>query len=223
MAKNKLSKFRDNEVFENVIQIPYKDIENQNFEFYNNWKQIFGNDNPIILELGCGKGEYTIGQARLYPEKNFVGVDVKGARIWRGAKTALDEGLDNVRFVRSRINQLHKIFGKEDKITDIWITFPDPQPRKSKAKKRLSGPEMVNVYKSFLSQDHTINLKTDSRELYDYTKEWVLATQQEILADSSDLYSENWVDEILNIKTTYEKIWLSEGKKICFFKFRISL
>jgi tRNA (guanine-N7-)-methyltransferase len=223
VAKNKLSKFKDNEVFENVIQISYSDIESTNFEFHNRWSDIFGNTNPIVLELGCGKGEYTTGQAKLFPNKNFVGIDVKGARIWRGAKTSLDNQFNNVRFVRSRINQLHKIFGKNDNISEVWITFPDPQPRESKAKKRLSGPEMVEVYQSFLQSNHSINLKTDSKELYDYTKEWLLEKQQEILIDTSDLYSENWVDEVLSIKTTYENIWLSEGKKICYLKFKVKL
>ncbi len=221
-SKNKLKRFKENESFQNVLEPTREEVVEGNFKWKGNWnKDFFKNDNPIILELGCGKGEYSVGLAERFPDKNFIGIDIKGARFWRGAKTALDKGVKNAAFLRTRIEFLDSFFG-ENEVDEIWITFPDPQLREKRAKKRLTSPRFLNMYKTMLRQNAVVNLKTDSKELYDYTKTLLEYNNQEILAATDDLYNSGMCNEILSIKTQYESFYLSQGKPITYIKFRVS-
>lgn len=228
MGKDKLKRFRDNEEFENVHQIPFEQLINEGFPLKGKWREaFFKNDNPIVLELGCGKGEYTVGLSRLYPNKNFIGVDVKGARLWRGAKTLKEEGRTNGAFLRTKIDQIERFFDK-DEVDEIWITFPDPQPRKSRAKKRLTSPVFLNRYRSFTKQNAIVNLKTDSELLYEYTKEVTKEENLEVISSTNDVYGEylpsiedNLQKQILSIKTTYEKIFGDQGFTINYHQFKL--
>jgi tRNA (guanine-N7-)-methyltransferase len=212
MGQKKLIRFEAIRHFPNVLEYP----QNMRGE----WHTFFTNINPITLELACGKGEYAVGLARLHPEENFIGIDIKGNRIWRGAKTALDEQLTQVAFIRSSIDKITDYFAPGE-ISAIWITFPDPQPRDSREHKRLTSPEFLERYRSFAAPGCTINLKTDSRLMYDYTLSVVKAQGLTIEKSTDDLYQTNWVDEVLSIKTTYERIWLSQGAKICYLRFQL--
>lgn len=166
-SKNKLKRFNENETFDNVIQ-PTREEMTTAFEWKGKWATFFKNDNPITLELGCGKGEYTIDLARKYPNRNFIGVDIKGARFWRGAKTAIEEGLTNVAFLRTQIELVEYAFGKNE-IDEIWITFPDPQIKYKRTKHRMTNPEFLSKYKNILVEGGFINLKTDSEFMHGYT------------------------------------------------------
>ena len=220
-AKNKLQRFADNATFSNVIQPEFEEIFKKDYALKNNWHATYWkNENPIVLELGCGKGEYTVALAEKYPSKNFIGVDIKGARFWRGAKTALEKNLQNVAFLRTRIEFVDSFFG-DNEIDEIWITFPDPQLREKRAKKRLTSPRFLNMYRTMLKNDAVVNLKTDSKELYDYTKTLLEYNKQEILVATDDLYNSSFCDEILSIKTHYESYYLTQGKKITYLKFRV--
>ena len=222
MGKNKLFRFQQNEIFENVYQPHYLDIKENGFPLKGNWRQKhFHNDNPITLELGCGKGEYTLEMARRNPHRNFIGIDVKGARFWRGAKTALEEKLPNVAFLRIRIDQIPNFFAPEDMVNEIWITFPDPQPRESKIKKRLSGLQMVNRYKQFLHPEGSINLKTDDDMFFTFTLETIEENKWQLLDSCPDVYAMKKEGDILrDVQTFYEQMWLEMGKKIKYVKFR---
>ncbi len=221
-AKNKLQRFADNEIFPNVIQPMFDEVFHKDYKLKNQWgAEYWHNANPLVLELGCGKGEYTVALAEANPEKNFIGIDIKGARFWRGAKTALDKGVKNAAFLRTRIEFLDSFFG-ENEVDEIWITFPDPQLREKRAKKRLTSPRFLNMYKTMLRQNAVVNLKTDSKELYDYTKTLLEYNNQEILAATDDLYNSGMCNEILSIKTQYESFYLSQGKPITYIKFRVS-
>ncbi len=221
-AKNKLQRFAENETFENVIQPGFEEVFRKDYKLKGTWQKTYWkNENPIVLELGCGKGEYTVALAEKFPQKNFIGVDIKGARFWRGAKTALEKGMKNVAFLRTRIEFVDSFFGK-DEVEEIWITFPDPQLSERRAKKRLTSPRFLNMYRGLLKQNAVINLKTDSKELFDYTKTVLEYNKQEILIATDDLYNSQYCDEILSIKTHYESFYLTQGKKITYIQFRLN-
>lgn len=185
-------------------------------------RDFFKNDRPLTLELGCGRAEYTVGLSALFPERNYIGIDWKGARIWRGAKTTHDNGQTNAAFLRIMIGTIPAFFSMEDHVEEIWITFPDPQPRESREHKRLTSPEFLERYRTFAASGCMVNLKTDSKPLFDYTLEVIRAQGLSIEKSTDDLYASSMVDEVLSIKTTYEKIWLTKGAKICYLRFRLS-
>lgn len=217
MGKNKLAKFAEMETFPHVFQFPFARLQQEDFPLKGEWnKSFFKNDNPIVVELGCGKGEYAVGLARRFPHKNFIGMDVKGARIWTGAKDSYEEGLDNVAFIRGEIEMLESFFGS-DEIDEIWITFPDPQMKKTS--KRLTSTRFLNKYMSVLKHEAIIHLKTDSPFLYTYTKALVELNQLPIQVITEDLYASGKADEILEIKTYYERQWLDRGLTIKYIRF----
>ncbi len=221
-SKNKLRRFRDNETFDNVIQPSRSEVLNDDCELKGNWQSQFGNENPIVLELGCGKGEYTVGLARLNPHKNYIGIDIKGARLWRGAKTALDEALGNVRFLRTQIELLDKLFA-ENEVSEIWITFPDPQIKYKRTKHRLTNPEFLSKYKRILKNNAEIHLKTDSEYLHGYTLGLLQGLGHDILYSNHDIYkNEGSPPEVLNIQTFYESQFLESGKPITYLRFRLN-
>ena len=227
MGKDKLRRWKENETFDHVFEPNLQDaVKGIDGEMKGKWSEIFKNDNPITLELGCGKGEYTVGLARKYPNRNFVGVDIKGHRFWRGAKTAQEESIPNVSFLRTRIEFIEKYFDK-DEVSELWITFSDPQPKDEKGTKRITSPFYIEMYKNILKPSSIINIKSDSVLLYDLSKEGYLEKGYDIQIDSQDVYGE-LVDRVeedlrdaLEIKTYYEKRWLSEGKKIHFIQLKI--
>lgn len=214
-------RFRELESLEKVFQPPLEEIFQKDFHLKGRWKkEVFGNDHPLVLELGCGKGEYTTGLARNNPAKNFMGLDIKGARMWTGARTALDEGLYNVAFLRTRIDFINSFFA-HDEVEEIWITFPDPQEKRRRIKKRLPGALFLNKYREFLKDGGKVHLKTDNRELYLDTLEMVQYNELPLVQNSDDIYGEDWEDESVSIQTYYEKIFLAEGKAINYICFRL--
>ena len=220
-SKNKLKRFKENETFANVVQ-PTRDEVLEGFQYANDWASFFNNQNPIVLELGCGKGEYTIGLAQRNPNKNFIGVDIKGARFWRGAKSALEQKLDNVAFLRTQIELIEQLFG-ENEVDEIWITFPDPQIKYKRTKHRLTNPEFLNRYRKILKPGGTINLKTDSEFMHGYTLGLLQGLGYEILYSNHDVYkNEGSPYEVLEIQTFYENQYLEVGKPITYIQFRIS-
>jgi len=213
MGKDKLRRFAEIETFSNVLQLdagkPYK----------GQWsKTFFKNDNPVVLELACGKGEYTVNLAVMFPDKNFIGIDYKGNRIWRGAKTALEDGVSNVAFIRMQIETLTEFFAP-DEIDEIWITFPDPQPQLSREKKRLTSPRFLNMYTEVLKPGGCVNLKTDNDGFYAYTAEKIKELNLKEHINTADLYKSEYADEVLSIKTYYEKKYLKDNKNINYLKF----
>ena len=212
MAQKKLVRFAELETFNNVLQYPTG--------MAGNWHQHFGNNNPIILELACGKGEYTVGLARLYAEKNFIGVDIKGNRLWVGAKKALQEDLHQVAFLRAQIEGIASFFNKEE-VAEIWITFPDPQLRFSKAKKRLTHPKFLRYYQQILQPGGKIHLKTDSPHLYRFTKEVLALYECNIITDTDDVYKQPTVSEELKIKTHYEALDIAQSNRIHYLCFTL--
>jgi tRNA (guanine-N7-)-methyltransferase len=221
LGKKKLSRFRELENFERVIQPPFEEVVRKDHSLKGLWcRNVFGNQGPLILELGCGKGEYTVGLARMYPDKNFMGLDIKGARIWTGAKTAHEEGLKNVAFLRTRIDFVNSFFASEE-VDEIWITFPDPQEKKRRQKKRLPGAHFLNRYRIFLKDGGRVHLKTDNLHLFEDTLELLSYNHLEVEQRSTDIYSEGWNDERVSIQTYYEKSFLSEGAKINYLCFRL--
>ncbi len=222
MSKNKLSKFSENEAFTNLFQPAISEIWNANFRLKGNWQaQYFGNTNPIVLEVGCGKGEYTINLARQFPNKNFIGIDIKGARLWTGAKTAFEASMPNVAFIRTRIEFIKSFFAPNE-VSEIWITFPDPQPRPSKALKRLSSSRFLGYYQHFLQPNGMVHLKTDSQGLFEYTRALVDQNQLKVHVCTNNLYGSGIADPILGIKTFYENQFLAMGKPITYLKFELS-
>jgi tRNA (guanine-N7-)-methyltransferase len=220
VSKGKLAKFAEMKSFSNVLQPQFEEVFNKEFRLKGKWNMDFFTENqPITLELGCGKGEYSVGLGKLYPKRNFMGVDIKGSRIWKGARQAEMENIKNVGFLRTRIDFIESFFAPGE-VEEIWITFPDPQPLK--ARKRLTSSRFLNRYKNFLVDKGWVNLKTDSSELYEYTFALAKYNQLEIGFSTSDLYGGGYNNEILSIKTFYENIWLSEGKKIHYIRFNLS-
>lgn len=229
MGKNKLARWTELNSFSNVIQPRIGDLkasesgelEVKDHPVKGNWnRDIFRNNNPVVLEVGCGRGEYTIGLATRFPEKNFIGIDIKGARLWRGAKTSNERKMPNAAFLRTRIEFITAFF-KEDEVDEIWITFPDPHPGARNANKRLTSPWYLNSYRTLLRDNGKIHLKTDNTELFRYTRQVALKNSLDILFDTEDLYGSGISDDILSIKTHYEKIFLKEGLKINFLSFRL--
>ena len=232
MSKGKLQKFAEMETFKNVFQYPYGVISEVSFEMKGHWReQYFHNDNPIVLELGCGKGEYTVGLARVYPNINFIGVDIKGARIYTGAKQALEEGLENVAFLRTSIEIIDRFFS-EDEVQEIWLTFSDPQMKN--VHKRLTSTFFMNRYRRFLIDGGVVHLKTDSNFLFTYTTYMVNVNKLPVLFRTEDLYgnelgegsvAEAQMDdktrEILGIHTYYENQWIERGLNIKYMKFQL--
>ena len=220
MAKNKLAKFAEMETLENVFQPTHEEVFRTEYKLKGKWgEQVFGNDHPIVLEVGCGKGEYSVGLGELYPEKNFIGLDIKGARMWTGAKTAKEKGMKNVVFLRTHAEELESIFAPGE-VSEIWITFPDPQM--AKARKRLTGTRFLSLYRKFLKEDGLIHLKTDSPFLYQYTAELLKANHLPVNFNTDDLYGVGLDDKILGIKTFYERQWLSRGKTIKYIQFSLA-
>ncbi|WP_090557602.1 tRNA (guanosine(46)-N7)-methyltransferase TrmB [Pedobacter hartonius] len=216
MGKDKLRKFAEIDTFHNVYQMEEgKDMQGR-------WaSKHFKNGNPVVLELACGKGEYAVNMAKAFPEKNFIGIDLKGNRLWRGARTGVDENIGNLAFLRIQIEDIVEYFGK-DEVEEIWITFPDPQPQDSREKKRLTFPGFLNKYKEFLKPGGKINLKTDNDGLYAYTVEVV--EQQGLICHkkTAELYHSEFYDDVLQIKTHYERIYLKQDKNINYIQFSLA-
>jgi len=225
VGKNKLARWNELETYKNVIQTDPGKAEIKDHPLKGKWNQeLFQNNNPIVLELGCGKGEYTVGLATKFPEKNFIGVDIKGARMWRGAKTSNEQKLSNTAFLRTRIEFISFFFG-ENEVDEIWVTFPDPHPGLRNARKRLTSPPFLIRYRSFLKEKGLIHLKTDNIELHRYTFNMAVRNSLEVITATEDLYSasdsiENVPLDILSIRTHYEKIFLAKGMKINYLCFR---
>ena len=222
MGKDKLKRFSQILTFDNVIQ-PKINFHSNDNDLKGNWSTVFNNENPLILELGCGAGEYTIALAKDYPDKNFIGIDIKGARIWKGAKSALDEGLNNVRFLRTKVDFITKFFG-ENEVNEIWLTFSDPQSKKPK--KRLSSKLFTERYQEFLKINGVIHLKTDSDLLYNFTLEEIKSNNFKLLENITNVYKESYeksqeLKKTLFIKTFYEKKWLDLEKTIKYLAFSI--
>lgn len=217
MAKNKLTKFAEMATYKNVFEYTFKKLQESPFPLKGKWKKAyFKNENPIVLELGCGKGEYTVGLAQVYPDKNFIGIDIKGARMWSGATEALNSNLENAAFVRTHIEMIEHFFDPKE-VSEIWLTFPDPQMKK--VNKRLTSCRFMKKYSNILTDDGIIHLKTDSNFMYTYTKAMIAENKLEVLFDTDDLYHSEMDNQILSIKTFYEKQWLSRGITIKYLKF----
>lgn len=239
MGKNKLARWNELGSFENVIQPPIGDVIEstgtlneanetgagslivKDHPIKGCWcNQIFKNQNPVVLELGCGRGEYTIGLATRFTGINYIGVDIKGARLWRGAKTSNEQKMPNTAFLRTRIEFINSFFS-ENEVDEIWITFPDPHPGARNSNKRLTSAWYLNSYRKFLKNKGIIHLKTDNSELYNFTKKVVKNNDLEVLSATDDLYSGDFSDDILSIRTHYEKIFLKKGLKINYISFRL--
>ena len=220
---SKLQKFSELESFNNCFKFFFEQI-GKGFELKGKWhSHYFKNEDPIVLELGCGKGEYSIGLAKIHPEKNFIGMDIKGNRIWTGAKEAIDTKLSNVAFVRTRVDFIDHCFSP-DEISEIWITFPDPQPQKTRARKRLTHPMFLDRYKKFIRKDGIIHLKTDSSSLYEYTLEVIKENNYKIHWLTKDLYKNCLTErkELIEIKTHYEKLFTAKGEDIKYISFSVT-
>ena len=218
-SKNKLKRFKENLNFTNLFQPTRDDLIEKNFELRGKWNSFFKNDNPIVLELGCGKGEYTTELAKLNPNKNYIGIDIKGARIWKGAKESIQNNLNNVCFIRTQIELIDKIFFKQE-VSEIWITFPDPQQKIQRKKHRLTNVVFMSMYKKILKKGGEVNLKTDSEFLHGYTLGIIEGMGIDPIFSNHDIYSNNNAPkEVLDIKTFYEKKFI-DSKKITFLKFK---
>lgn len=220
MGKNKLKKFNDMDIFPHVFQCSFNDIRaGAQFEMRGQWnQQFFKNNNPIVLELGCGRGEYTVGLAQFFPDKNFIGIDIKGARMWTGAKQAHEAQMPNVAFLRTKIELLSHFFAPGE-VSEIWITFPDPQMKK--ITKRMTATNFMAQYQTFVRPGGIIHLKTDSKFMYTYTCEMIKANGYQVLFKTDNLYHSDIVDNILGIKTYYEQQWIARGLDIKYLKFSL--
>ena len=220
MGKNKLERFAENLTFDNFFQPTYEEIRD-GYPLKGKWAaDFFKNNHPIVLELGCGKGEYSVGLAQRYPEKNFIGLDIKGARMWRGCKTSRDENIPNIAFLRTKIELIENYFA-ENEISEIWVTFPDPQPRRIKENKRLTSPPFLKKYAAILKADGLVHLKTDAFLLYFYTMEIIKEYGHQVLLTTDDLYHSGIEDDVMGIQTFYEQMFLDMGKKINYIKFQL--
>jgi len=223
MGKDKLKRFSELNTFTHVLQPHVNEIKPAH-KIKGNWNLEFKNEAPIVLELGCGKGEYTVGLAKQYPSMNFIGVDIKGARIWRGAKTCEEEQISNVRFIRTKVDFIEHFF-RENEVSEIWLTFSDPQPKRPR--KRLTSPLFIERYKKILKENGIIHLKTDSDLLYNYTLDEIKENKYKLIERSDNVYEEliSRVDdqliETMKIQTFYESIWLKENKTIKYLAFSI--
>ncbi len=220
--KNKLQRFAENATFPHFFQPGRQELLENKFSLKGRWnRDFFRNENPVVLELGCGKGDYTVALAEHFPEKNFIGIDIKGARMWRGAKTSLEKQLKNVAFLRMQIELIHHAFAPSE-VSEIWITFPDPQLKFKRTKHRLTNPKFLDLYRQILKPGGLIHLKTDSEFLYGYTLGILEAGGHEIVYAHHDIYnnpeSPEWARKI---QTFYEKMWLAEGKAITYTQFRL--
>jgi tRNA (guanine-N7-)-methyltransferase len=217
MGKNKYKRFTENETFTLLFQPPFEAVFKNDFHLKGQWREaFFKNTHPLVLELGCGRGEYTVALARRYPDRNFIGIDRKGARLWRGAKTATEEPLPNVAFIRTRIDFITSFFAPGE-VDEIWITFPDPQP--VRPRKRLSSGRFLARYAQFLKPGGNIHLKTDNRALHEYTKALALHNGLPLYEAHSDIYGAARADEILSIRTHYEELFLRKGLPITYCRF----
>ena len=220
MSKGKLAKFADMAAYPHVFEYPYSVADDVPFDMKGRWTdQFFHNDHPIVLELGCGRGEYTVGLARLFPDKNFIGVDIKGARMWSGATESLHEGLKNVAFLRTNIEIIDRFFAPGE-VSEIWLTFPDPQMKK--ATKRLTSSLFLQRYRNILSSDAVVHLKTDSNFLFTYTKYITKVNNLQVLQCIDNVHAQETPDEILSIRTYYESQWIERGIDIKYISFRLS-
>ncbi len=221
-SKNKLKRFSENETFTNVFQPTREEVVGDQFPLKGKWNSdFFKNDNPIVLELGCGKGEYSVGLAERFPEKNFVGIDIKGARFWRGAKTAVESGMNNVAFVRTQIELINHIFA-ENEVSEIWITFPDPQIKYKRTKHRMTNAEFLERYKKILKPSGLMHLKTDSEFMHGYTLGLLHGLGHEVIYANHNIYkNEGAPAEVTGIQTFYESQYLEVNKPITYIKFRI--
>lgn len=221
-SKNKLKRFKENETFTNVFQPTREEVVGDQFPLKGKWSsEFFKNDNPIVLELGCGKGEYSVGLAERFPEKNFIGIDIKGARFWRGAKTAVESGMNNVAFVRTQIELINHIFA-ENEVSEIWITFPDPQIKYKRTKHRMTNAEFLERYKKILKPSGLMHLKTDSEFMHGYTLGLLHGLGHEVIYANHNIYkNEGAPAEVIGIQTFYESQYLEVNKPITYIKFRI--
>jgi tRNA (guanine-N7-)-methyltransferase len=221
-SKNKLKRFSENETFDNVFQPTREEVVGDQFPLKGKWnKEFFKNDNPIVLELGCGKGEYSVGLAERFPEKNFIGIDIKGARFWRGAKTAIETGMNNVAFVRTQIELIHHIF-TQNEVSEIWITFPDPQIKYKRTKHRMTNSAFLDNYKKILKPNGLMHLKTDSEFMHGYTLGLLHGLGYEVLYANHNIYkNEGAPAEVTGIQTFYESQYLEVNKSITYIQFRI--
>ncbi|MDR4987795.1 MAG: tRNA (guanosine(46)-N7)-methyltransferase TrmB [Bacteroidales bacterium] len=224
MPKNKRKKFAEINDFPNVIQAPCNHDGIVHFPLKGSWnRDFFGNDHPLMLEIGCGKGEYTVGLGQAFPQHNYIGIDIKGDRIWKGAKDALTLGLKNIAFLRTQVEKINLFFDQRE-VSGIWLTFPDPQEKKIREKKRLTSPHFLEKYKNILIPGSHIHLKTDNKKLYEYTLSVIKEYQHTIITGTDDLYSGNDINEPLlkDIQTYYEKKFLEQGMPIHYLKFTLN-
>lgn len=221
-SKNKLKRFRENDTFNNVFQPTRDDLVKSQYELKGNWNStFFKNTNPLVLELGCGKGEYSVELAKKYPNKNFIGIDIKGARFWRGAKTAIEENIPNVAFIRAQIELIDCLFA-ENEVDEIWITFPDPQIKYKRTKHRMTNSEFLKRYKTVLKPEGIMNLKTDSEFMHGYTLGLLHGAGHEVLYANHDVYKqEGSPEEVTSIQTYYESQYLVHDKAITYIRFKI--
>ncbi|OUR98313.1 tRNA (guanosine(46)-N7)-methyltransferase TrmB [Flavobacteriales bacterium 33_180_T64] len=221
-SKNKLRRFKENETFDNVFQPKRDELVNAEYELKGHWNSsVFKNNNPLILELGCGRGEYSVELAKKYPNKNFIGIDIKGARFWRGAKTAIEKQIPNVAFLRTQIELVDFVFAKHE-VDEIWITFPDPQIKYKRTKHRMTNSEFLKRYKTILKPDGVVNLKTDSEFMHGYTLGLLHGEGHEVLYANHNVYKqEGSPEEVTSIQTYYESQYLEQDKPITYIRFKI--
>ncbi len=221
-SKNKQHRFKENETFDNVYQPTRNALVDEKFILKGNWNQsVFKNNNPLVLELGCGKGEYSVALAKKYPNKNFIGIDIKGARFWRGAKTATDENIQNVAFLRTQIELIDQAFAQNE-VDEIWITFPDPQIKYKRTKHRMTNIEFLKRYKTILKENGVVNLKTDSEFMHGYTLGLLHGAGHEVLYANHNVYKqEGSPEEVTSIQTFYESQYLEQNKAITYIRFKI--
>jgi tRNA (guanine-N7-)-methyltransferase len=220
VSKGKLEKFAELKTYSHVVQPPFEEVFNKDYKLKGKWQSFFFNNrNPITLELGCGKGEYTVGLAKRFKERNFLGIDIKGSRIWKGAKESHEQKLSNVGFIRTRIDHITSFFSQQDSVEEIWITFPDPQLKKPY--KRLTSSRFLNRYLQFAVNGAIINLKTDNEVLYHYTKQLAEYNNLKIEAATDNVYQSEYLNDILSIRTFYEEGWLNEGLRSHYIRFKL--